>query len=58
MEKTLDTQTGAVHIITKEQDITYVCACGKRSGLLWEKISEDTPLNCLICLMYEKSGGK
>jgi len=55
MEKTLDPITNTVHLLDRSKkdalDLFYLCACGKRSGLLWKTIAQDTPLNCLICMM-------
>jgi hypothetical protein len=58
VEKTLNPQDGTVHLIDKRKKkahgIFYMCACGKSSGLIWEKVNRDTPLGCLVCLMREK----
>jgi len=57
MEKTLDPDTGTVHQLNKGKKdalgIFYLCACGESTGLIWEKIAQDTPLNCLICMMHD-----
>ncbi len=58
IEKTLDPCDGTVHLMDKrKKDIygmLYLCACGKRTGLIWEKIDKNTPLGCLVCLIHEK----
>ena len=58
MEKTLDPHNNIVHLLDRRKKdsagLLNLCACGRQSGLVWEKIDEDTPLTCLICLMIEK----
>jgi len=58
MEKILDPYDNTIHLLDKRRKdklgLFYLCVCGKRSGLFWEKIDATTPLTCLICLMYER----
>ena len=61
MEKTLNAHAGIVHLVDKRRRDSYggyLCGCGKRVGLFWQKIDKTAPLNCLVCLMREKGSEK
>jgi len=62
MEKALNPIDGSVHLLDKRRKgpygLFYLCVCGKESGLFWKGVPKDTPLGCLVCLMYEEGKKK